>query len=1053
MHATYPDKETNGGVSEGWQGKEDGTNINGAEKHENGADRLEVRSMDPLSSSRHSHLANSTQPNRNHNVKGNTMADAKITSEEPPSILESMGGMSHSSNRSPPLPPDSVSSTGDADADTVADADVARRQLSAGHICKRWMMRTMTKEDSPAALSVGMDGQLSLNENASDSDESLALTWRPKDRRHESIDCILPLRSIRDVFKGAQSDALRLAVALAEKHDTVTDSTLTQSPSVSSSISAAPASSTTLVLQSSDESLSLQFDSMHSRDTVCSAVCKLLESTYGKVRIVDDESNLLPPITLTESEKERVRRASKEAQPEQLIGVLVNGRGLRRRRSCSGGRHVSFGPDLSLASLPPPQPVQPIIDTDSAVDATHPSSKHDLNPKLNSAQSPQPDAATSSSHPTATGTKIADEAPSSPVFEIQMVIPQSGAKAKAGGKSEKQAKTAAPTHAHVHEPTSSATSSPSVSSSDSSLQGMKPSKVEKLVTEKAQLIHAIQLSVREMVHSSSDLLRSKYVDAEGQLLPQAQLMEFEETIKKHSKQFSYARPFAAEDFESKSYAPTIFSRLRSMVGLDDLTFLNSVADEERGFNDLIVNSKSGAYFFFTHDRRHIIKSMTHAELIVLLRHLLPRYLSYLESQPDSLLIRILGCFRLHMKIIGRRKTHQSYFIIMRNVFKSPPDRPIHVRYDLKGSTYGRVAREVEKAQPVPVLKDVDFFEGCKFPDGRTLPPFFLHLGEKRDRLVKQLANDAAFLRSCNIIDYSLLLGVHDTAREKQIQLQHLQQQQKQKHARAASTGTLPSAATSTHPSQQLPATTVSSAPSTITKRTPSISSSISITPPPSLPTLHTPAPASASTTSDEEKKAAEEEADEDEDEDEQQQTNYGSRPQKEVVIPRGLIRRATMLMLGDDRKESAKGGVAQRQVSDEEAHRSAPPVLLSATSTPSLQPPSSATSSSSSSSTAHVQTPPFPPSRLVAISSSSSRADSLFDADGCLMSRPCDDSQHRCYYYLGIIDILQQYTGAKQVEHTFKAMLFSSVNYTQQRSRGRLLDGWHCEGQCLGMVW
>ena len=59
-----------------------------------------------------------------------------------------------------------------------------------------------------------------------------------------------------------------------------------------------------------------------------------------------------------------------------------------------------------------------------------------------------------------------------------------------------------------------------------------------------------------------------------------------------------------------------------------------------------------------------------------------------------------------------------------------------------------------------MLKDRDFFEGCAFPDGRRLPPTYLHLGRKKQALLRQLGADTEFLRSNGIMDYSLLVGIH-----------------------------------------------------------------------------------------------------------------------------------------------------------------------------------------------------------------------------------------------------------------------------------------------------
>jgi len=94
------------------------------------------------------------------------------------------------------------------------------------------------------------------------------------------------------------------------------------------------------------------------------------------------------------------------------------------------------------------------------------------------------------------------------------------------------------------------------------------------------------------------------------------------------------------------------------------------------------------------------------------------------------------------------------FLIMGSVFFT--DRFIHENYDLKGSTHGRAATEKEKRQDVPVLKDLDFLE--KHVKIRIAK-------DKAEALIEQVHKDSDFLQKLNIMDYSLLLGIHYTDRE------------------------------------------------------------------------------------------------------------------------------------------------------------------------------------------------------------------------------------------------------------------------------------------------
>ena len=92
---------------------------------------------------------------------------------------------------------------------------------------------------------------------------------------------------------------------------------------------------------------------------------------------------------------------------------------------------------------------------------------------------------------------------------------------------------------------------------------------------------------------------------------------------------------------------------------------------------------------------------------------------------------------------------------MNNLF--PPHKDIHETYDLKGSTVGRLypEEEAEQKQNKVTLKDLNWINRGKR----------LELGpEKRAFLTEQLKRDAEFLKKVHVMDYSLLVGVHNMVR-------------------------------------------------------------------------------------------------------------------------------------------------------------------------------------------------------------------------------------------------------------------------------------------------
>ena len=60
---------------------------------------------------------------------------------------------------------------------------------------------------------------------------------------------------------------------------------------------------------------------------------------------------------------------------------------------------------------------------------------------------------------------------------------------------------------------------------------------------------------------------------------------------------------------------------------------------------------SGSFFFFSHDRRFIIKTMTDEELKLFLK-MLPDYELHLTEHPDSIISRMYGVYTIRMQKIA-----------------------------------------------------------------------------------------------------------------------------------------------------------------------------------------------------------------------------------------------------------------------------------------------------------------------------------------------------------------------------------------------------------------
>mmetsp|Transcript_50855 Transcript_50855/g.99705 ORF Transcript_50855/g.99705 Transcript_50855/m.99705 type:complete len:724 (+) Transcript_50855:98-2269(+) len=206
------------------------------------------------------------------------------------------------------------------------------------------------------------------------------------------------------------------------------------------------------------------------------------------------------------------------------------------------------------------------------------------------------------------------------------------------------------------------------------------------------------------------------------------------------------------DFYFKDYAPETFRRIRARMGIDPQDYTMSVCGDFE-YLEFASNSKSGEWFFFSHDKRYMVKTISHDEARILIT-MLPKYFDHLMKYPDTLLTRFYG---LHKVIPAKGKGGRScYFIVMGSVFFT--DKRIDTIFDLKGSTLGRSATPKEKASGGCVYKDNDFLEmGTKLKIGPA----------NSKRLLDQLKEDCQVLRDMKIMDYSLLLGVHRTTPQPQ----------------------------------------------------------------------------------------------------------------------------------------------------------------------------------------------------------------------------------------------------------------------------------------------
>jgi len=204
-----------------------------------------------------------------------------------------------------------------------------------------------------------------------------------------------------------------------------------------------------------------------------------------------------------------------------------------------------------------------------------------------------------------------------------------------------------------------------------------------------------------------------------------------------------------KQFEISSIRPDSFRQLRAVSHIDEGKWRESFFNAP-GPNNLLSGGASGCFVVSTPDKQYVLKDMRGSERDVLLA-MLPQYLDHIKSFPNTLLTRIIGLYDIK---IGDRVTT---VVMMTSVLAYHVKLRFHEIYDLKGSFVGRKAGSKRKESIVPAgersgtLKDLDLRRNI-----------VLHDGAESEMIKTQLNRDTAFLQKLQLMDYSLVLGIHFT---------------------------------------------------------------------------------------------------------------------------------------------------------------------------------------------------------------------------------------------------------------------------------------------------
>eukprot|EP01126_Amoeba_proteus_P060919 TRINITY_DN8120_c0_g1_i12.p1 TRINITY_DN8120_c0_g1~~TRINITY_DN8120_c0_g1_i12.p1 ORF type:complete len:244 (-),score=35.32 TRINITY_DN8120_c0_g1_i12:273-1004(-) len=206
--------------------------------------------------------------------------------------------------------------------------------------------------------------------------------------------------------------------------------------------------------------------------------------------------------------------------------------------------------------------------------------------------------------------------------------------------------------------------------------------------------------------------------------------------------------FSSNSFTFYDMSPRVFEKIRYLSGvnpkeyrksLHPYTFLKFLDNQK------FTDGRSGSYFCFSPDKKFILKTVPCSESR-LLYDIMWDYYQHLSENPDTLLLRFYGSYALKPP-----HAHSIYIVVFQNVFNT--SKNLHETYDLKGSWVNRGGgkeqvlnssnKELKKTG-----KDLDFNQIVSI--GPTYSRQLQHILQKDSELLKRL----------NIMDYSLLVGIH-----------------------------------------------------------------------------------------------------------------------------------------------------------------------------------------------------------------------------------------------------------------------------------------------------
>jgi len=202
-------------------------------------------------------------------------------------------------------------------------------------------------------------------------------------------------------------------------------------------------------------------------------------------------------------------------------------------------------------------------------------------------------------------------------------------------------------------------------------------------------------------------------------------------------------------FFFKDFAPKAFASIRKLLGVSANNFLESWAMSNEDSELSESTARSGSMFYTTDDRKYLFKTILHPEVKVMME-ILQDYHKHLKDHPKSFIVRIYGLFRY---MSGASKI---WILIMGHII--PPTIPIEEKFDLKG-------RKPKPSKRSDRLSINDKLASVPQKDNE-IDRVICFVDEHKDFYKRQLNDDKEMLKLHDIMDYSLLIGIHKVTEEE-----------------------------------------------------------------------------------------------------------------------------------------------------------------------------------------------------------------------------------------------------------------------------------------------